>query len=238
MQVIRAKIDAINSLVVAATALAAAMLVTILVRYPSNSGHEKPALIGLALIALSAILALLLGSRRPFAGEGKSLGAWVGALTGLLWVVEISFNNFVDPQISTERARFYVDNGFWAAVALTILAAAVAISARTGRISAGIRAGLWSGYISGVISCLMGLSLVLFWMRFLLRDPINIREFAARGSGASRATMASYFAYETMAGSLGHLFVLGAMMGLVLGSTGGLIGALVARLRRPDPAGA
>jgi hypothetical protein len=238
MPVIRAKIDAIDGSVFAATSLAGAMLVAILLRYPSYPGHEKPALIGLALIALCAILALLLGSRRPFAGEGKSLGAWIGALTGFFWLVEISFNNFVDPRISTERARFYVDNGFWAAIALTILAAAIAISASTGRMIAGVRAGLWSGCISGVISCLMGLSLVLFWMRFLLRDPINIREFAARGNGASAATMASYFAYETLAGSLGHLFVLGAMMGLLLGLTGGLIGALVARLGRPDPPGA
>lgn len=238
MQVIPAKIDPIDGSFFAVISLAGAMLVAILLRYPSDSRHEKLALVGLALIALSAILTLLLGSRRPFAGQGKSVGAWVGLLTGLLWVIEISFNNFVDPQISTARARFYVDNGFWAAIALVILAAALAKSLMTGKISAGLRVGFWSGYLSGVISCLMGLSLVLFWMRFLLRDPINIGEYAARASGASAAGMASYFAYETMAGGLGHLFVLGVVMGLLLGLIGGLIGALIAHLRRLDPPGA
>jgi hypothetical protein len=67
-------------------------------------------------------------------------------------------------------------------------------------------------------------------MRFLLRDPINIEEYATRASGAPSFGMASYFAYETMAGALAHLFVLGIVMGLLLGLLGGLMGQLLAQL--------
>jgi len=81
----------------------------------------------------------------------------------------------------------------------------------------------------------MALSLVLFGMRFLLRDPINISEYATRASGAPTVGMAAYFAYETMAGALGHLFVLGVIMGLLLGCLGGIIGRFLAQLRRPHP---
>lgn len=237
MRVYGTKIDTLDRAVFLAMLLAAAMLAAVLLRYPSDARHEQLVLIGLGLIFVSAILALLLGRRHPFAGEGdKLIGAWIGLATGLLWIIEISFNNFIDPQISTGRARFYVDNSFWAATALAILMGSLLTAAKTRSIASGIRIGLWSGYISGIISCLMALSLILFGMRFLLRDPINIAEYAARAKGSSPTAMASYFAYETMAGALGHLFVLGVVMGLLLGLIGGLAGALLARFRTPSRA--
>ena len=235
MQVLHTKIDALDRNLFVAMLLVAAMLLVILLRYPSDAVHERMALIGFGLIVLTAFLSLFLGAKPAFAGPGKSLGARVGILTGLLWVVEISFNNFVDPRISTGHARFYVDNSFWAAIALTILVSSLSAAFNARKISSGLRVGLWSGYISGIISCLMALSLILFGMRFLLRDPLNISEYAARTNGSPNSGMASYFAYETMAGALGHLFVLGIVMGLLLGSLGGLIGALIARLRQPAP---
>ncbi|WP_109489155.1 hypothetical protein [Occallatibacter savannae] len=229
------RIDFVDRLSFFALLLAAAILAVVLLRYPSDPRHERLGYIGLGLICASAMLSLLLGNKRPFAGEGKRIGAWIGFATGILWVIEISFNNFVDPQISTGRARFFVDNSFWAAIAFTMLIAALATSARNTTIVSGIRVGLWSGYISGIIACLMALSLILFGIRFLLRDPLNIAEYAARAPGASPAAMASYFAYETIAGALGHLFVLGIVMGLLLGLIGGVLGALFARIRSARP---
>ena len=214
--------------------LAAAMQLAILLRYSSDARHGQFARIGLGLILVTAVLSLFLGSRQPFGGHGKRTGALIGIAAGLLWVVEISFNNFVDPHISTGRARFFVDNSFWAAIAFTMLIAALVTSARTATVVSGLRVGLWSGYISGIIACLMALSLILFGMRFLLRDPINVSEYAARAHGSSAGGMASYFAYETMAGALAHLFFLGVLMGLLLGVIGGSFGALLARLRQPD----
>lgn len=236
MPIFHAKVDTSDRWIFASLLLAAAMLLAVLLRYHSDSRHQNMVFVGLGLIALSALLTPFLGSSRSFAGEGKSLGARVGILTGLLWIIEISFNNFVDPQISTGRARFYVDNSFWAAIALAVLIASLLTSGKTRTVAAGLRVGFWSGYISGIIACLMALSLVLFGMRFLLRDPLNIGEYAARSHGSSVAGMASYFAYETTAGALAHLFVLGVVMGLILGLIGGLAGAILARLRTAEPA--
>ncbi len=38
--------------------------------------------------------------------------------------------------------------------------------------------------------------------------------------------MATYFAYQTLAGALLHLVVLGAILGLILGLVGGALGKL------------
>ena len=230
MQVLPAKIDTTDRLLSIAMLLVGGMVLATLLRYPSVREHLKLGLIGLALVCVAATLTFFLGSGPLFAAEGKKIGVHVGVLTGLMWVAEISFNNFVDPRISTGGNRFYVDNSFWAAIALVILITSFATASKCHKISAGVRVGLWSGYISGTISCLMALSLVLFGMRFLLRDPINIEEYATRASGAPSFGMASYFAYETMAGALAHLFVLGIVMGLLLGLLGGLMGQLLAQL--------
>ena len=39
--------------------------------------------------------------------------------------------------------------------------------------------------------------------------------------------MASYFAYQTFAGAIMHLIILGIIMGLLLGILGGLTGKLI-----------
>jgi hypothetical protein len=189
--------------------------------------------LALLLVTAIGILILFLGGPPAFAQEpDKTVGIWIGIVTGLLWVAEISFNNFVDPLISTGHARFYVDNGIWALIVLVILATAIKSAFNAGKIAAGVRVGLWSGLISGIIACLLGLSLILFWMKFLLRDPLNISEYAFRAKGAPESRMAAYFAYETMAGSLGHLFALGIGMGLILGLLGGLVGGAFAKMAR------
>ena len=72
----------------------------------------------------------------------------------------------------------------------------------------------------------MGLLLVTVWMPFLLRDPININEYAVRGTAEHSPDMATYFAYETMSGAVGHLIVLGIAMGVILGALAGLLARL------------
>ena len=143
--------------------------------------------------------------------SGRDLGA------------EIGFNNFIDPQIATGRSRFYVDNAAWAAVALLMFAASFWRAWIARRFEPAIRIGLWSGFVSGLIACLLGLMLPIVWMRFLLRDPINIEEYGARAAGAHAQGMASYLAYETLGGALAHLIVLGIVMGFLLGWTGGAL---------------
>jgi len=72
----------------------------------------------------------------------------------------------------------------------------------------GIGAGLWSGLASGVLACSMALGMIVFGMGFITHDPLNIQEWAVRGSSGVAPTMAAYFAYETLTGAFGHLVVL------------------------------
>jgi len=70
----------------------------------------------------------------------------------------------------------------------------------------------------------MALSMIVFGMRWITQDPLNIAEWAVRGAQSEAPSMAAYFAFETYAGAFLHLIVLGLMMGLLLGLIGGLVG--------------
>lgn len=66
-------------------------------------------------------------------------------------------------------------------------------------------------------------------MRFILLDPLNIKEWADLSSKADIGTMPVYFAFQTLAGAMMHLYVLGALMGLILGGLGGLASSILVR---------
>ena len=191
---------------------------------------------GIAAVALLATAALVVfpgvRDRTPRDEADANIGIIVGLVTGCWWVLEISFNNFVDPRAATRSARFAVDNGAWGIIALSILIASSAQSLRTQRFASAIHIGLWSGLISGLIACLMGLLLVLGCMQCLLRDPLNIQEYAIRGTAEHATDMVTYFAYDTMAGALGHLLILGIAMGALLGAIGGLFTLLLGLVKR------
>lgn len=89
--------------------------------------------------------------------------------------------------------------------------------------------------MSGLVSGLMALLLVVFGMRFLLADTANRAEYSARGPTSGFPDMAAYFAYQTLAGALLHLIVLGVMMGALLGCVGGLLGVLSAGRKPKSP---
>jgi hypothetical protein len=177
-------------------------------------------------------LVLLLGTAALWRAWGRRADrfghlAWIpsairlGWILGLLWVVEIGINNYVAPPLPL---RDIIDNAFWAVIALGILAAAIRFGFRTDRIAAGIAVGAWSGLVSGLLACLMALQVIVFGMQFLTHDPLNVAEWAERGSGSGAPTMAAYFAYQTLAGAFLHLTVLGVGMGGLLGVVGGIIG--------------
>jgi hypothetical protein len=154
-------------------------------------------------------------------------GISVGLFLGLLWVIEIGINNFIAPPLP---ARDTMDNIFWGVIALMIFISALFAAKRTGRIWAGIEAGAWSGFVSGAVACWMALSLIVFGMKFILQDPLNVAEWAERGLASSASSMASYFAYQTFAGAFLHLTVLGILMGTLLGLLGGGFGKVLNRL--------
>lgn len=208
---------------------AALLLVSVIVlRYPgvgpSRSAHFEAGLLAeLLILGSAAFVGWSVSVQHKKDTGDATVGIIVGLICGAAWVLEISFNNFVDPSVATARARFFVDNGVWALISLAILVVSLLRSLRSGRLAPAVEVGLWSGLTSGLVSCLMALLLVAVWMPYLLRDPLNIAEYAARGS-AEAPDMATYFAYETMFGALGHLVLLGIAFGLILGTLGGLLG--------------
>lgn len=219
--------------------IAAALVAAALIRYPGNA-RTATEYIGLGAAAIIILLGLGIwtafragsSKTRPDLAAARRLGSTGGVVLGILWVIEISFNNFVPPDISTPAARGIVDNGIWAliAIAMIVLAATSAYSAR--RFMVGVQAGFWSGLVSGLIACLMGLLLVVFWLQYVLRDPLSIQEWAERHTESGAPNMATYFAYETLGGALLHLVLLGIIMGGLMGLIGGGIGIGIAALRR------
>ena len=97
----------------------------------------------------------------------------------------------------------------------------------TKKITAGIKAGFFSGFGSGIVACLTALILTCFGMELLLKDPVNIAEWVDMKGKTNYPDMASYFAYQTFAGAIMHLIILGIIMGVLLGIIGGLVGKLV-----------
>jgi hypothetical protein len=145
----------------------------------------------------------------------------VGIALGVLWLIEISINNFIAPPLPL---RDIVDDVFWAIIALSILIYVTIKAYRLRSVLYAVKAGAWSGLVSGLLACCTALLVIVFAMRYMTQDPLNIAEWAARGAVADAPAMASYFAYETFAGAFLHLLVLGFAMGGLLGVFGGMIG--------------
>jgi hypothetical protein len=182
----------------------------------------------LLLAALGATWFITRTTRQGEAPAALDTITLLGLVLGLVWVVEIGVNNAVAPPL---LARDFIDNIFWALIAIGILVASVVAAYQSGRLSHGIAVGTWSGFVSGVVACGAGLALVVFGMSLLLSDPLNLAEWSNRAKDSTAPTMASYFAYETFAGALLHLVVLGISMGFVLGVVGGMLGKVVKRGR-------
>jgi hypothetical protein len=151
----------------------------------------------------------------------RSVVIFFGMTLGLLWVIEISINNFVAPPLP---ARDIIDNIFWAVIAFSILIFSVARAYIKDSLVHGIEVGIWSGFVSGLLACCMGLLIIVFGMGFIQQDPLNVSEWAGIRMTTNVPNMAAYFAFETLAGAFGHLVVLGVIMGGLLGFLGGSIG--------------
>jgi hypothetical protein len=151
----------------------------------------------------------------------------LGIALGLLWVIEISINNLIAPPLP---ARDIIDSTFWAVITASILVFSIIHAYKNNSLMRGIEVGIWSGFVSGLLACCMGLIMIVFGMHFILRDPLNIAEWAGRGAGTNAPSMAAYFAFETLSGAFGHLLILGVVMGGLLGVIGGSVGKGVKRI--------
>jgi hypothetical protein len=229
---------------VAGLACAAVLVIAVAVRYPLDLGRTPIYTVGTigALLILVALAAWLAGRglrpRDPGAMPDIRRGLTWGVVFGALWMLEIGYNNVIAPPVSV---RDPVDDLIWAIIALGMLILATLIAARARRLAAGLRASIWSGLMSGLVACLTALALAVFGIPLLLADPANIAEYAVRGPTSGFPTMAAYLAYQTLAGAMLHLVVLGLGMGAALGALGGLAGSMairvgIGRLRVPAAA--
>jgi len=202
--------------------------------YSSSSAIESGAGL-IVLLALAASLGLYRNRPSRYMNSAERNGVlFFGMILGLLWIVEISINNFIAPPLP---GRDIVDNIFWAIIALSILAFSIIRAYQKDSLVHGIEVGMWNGLVSGLMACCMALTMIVFGMRFILQDPLNVSEWMGRGAGVTAPNMAAYFAFETLAGALGHLTLLGFIMGSLLGVMGGSVGKgikSVFRMKRPS----
>lgn len=150
---------------------------------------------------------------------------------GLLWTIEIIINNLIQPGLPL---RDNIDNIFWAIIALLILITAIRDAYQTNKFLKGVISGFWSGVSSGAVACLTALTFVVFGMKYLLTDPLNIKEWTDIKAKENSPGMDVYFAYQTFAGAIMHLFILGAIMGLFLGIIGGFTGKTLHLFKKKD----
>ena len=144
-----------------------------------------------------------------------------GLLLGLLWTIEISINNFIQPGLP---ARDIIDNIFWGTITLVLLIKIIRDVYQSNKIITGIKTGLWTGFSSGLVACLTALLIIVFCIKFIIKDPLNVKEWTdIKGLSYSRE-ISVYFAYQTFAGAMLHLYILGLMFGLFYGILGGFLG--------------
>ncbi len=211
-------LDAVNIVLLA--------VLTLLYSYDTRSRFESAA--GFLILLVTAGVIWL--ARARFATLNRA--GVVGLALGLLWLVEISINNFIAPALPE---RDIIDNVFWSAVTLGLLGYAIFEAYHANSFLNGVKAGMWSGFASGMIACTTALAMIVFGMGFITRDPLNVTEWAAVRQTAGHApSMSSYFAFETFAGAMLHLVGLGAVMGVLLGVVGGLIGKAAGWLARQN----
>jgi hypothetical protein len=187
---------------------------------------------GACLISVMILifLALLINKFKNKLSDKSKYNLKAGLYFGILWTIEISMNNIIQPGLPL---RDHLDNIFWGIIAVLILWVSYKDAFDTKKISAGFKAGFFSGFGSGIVACLTALVLICFGMKLLLMDPINIAEWAYMKDKTNYPDMASYFAYQTFAGAIMHLIILGIIMGSLLGVIGGLAGKLVSLKTKP-----
>lgn len=183
----------------------------------------------ISVIIISGIVFILNQKRNILISDQQKKNVAFGLCFGFFWTIEISINNFIRPGLPL---RDIIDNLFWALIALAILFTAAYDSFRSDKIVTGIKSGFWTGLASGAVACLTALLMIVFGMKFILLDPLNLKEWSDVKGSSGYSEMSVYFAYQTFTGALGHLFILGIVMGLILGIIGGIFGKAGRRLFR------
>ncbi len=184
-------------------------------------------LIAIVILIVSGVLVYVFERKPIVAKHHKNIR--IGLLIGLLWTVEISINNIAHPPLPF---RDIIDDIFWAIIAILIWVVATVEAFKTNNFLAGFLSGCWTGYASGLVACFTALVLIVFAMPLVVNDPLNMKEWADLHQTLHYPSMAIYFAYQTFAGAMLHLVVLGGVMGALLGAMGAIIGKLLRYFRK------
>jgi hypothetical protein len=212
-----------NSILSISIVLSIVLVISIYFRYRPYSWPAGLEALGclVSIIFMAAALLILWLLRDKIINDLQKRNVALGLGFGLLWTIEISINNLIQPGLPL---RDNIDNTFWAIIALLILITAIRDANQTNKFLKGVKSGFWSGIASGAIACLTALLFVVFGMKYLLMDPVNIKEWTDIKATENSPGMDVYFAYQTFSGAIMHLVILGAIMGLFLGIIGGFIG--------------
>ena len=159
---------------------------------------------------------------RPSAGQGTGLG-W-GALGAAMWSAEIWAGGPAKLSYSAEQIAGLTF--LLLALAATVTAGVVAATRiRTAR--AAWQAGLFSGLVSGIVVYGFGVIMTLSTLPVLASRS----DYRAQFAHSHAPNIATYLVGDILAAVSAHLII-----NLVLGLTGGGLGALIARGFRPAPA--
>jgi hypothetical protein len=183
----------------------------------------------LAIIMLSAIVFLLWKQRHRFINELQKKNVTIGLLFGLIWMTEITVNNLIHPGLSL---RNNIGNILFSVIAVLIFINSLMDAYHTDTFSDGLKAGFWSGLSSGAVACFTALIIVVLGMKYILLDPLKINDWETIKETSGSAGMPVYYAYRTFSTAIMHLFVLGALMGSILGIFGGLAGKILIIIRK------
>jgi len=154
--------------------------------------------------------------------DGKQkLNLVYGLIISLLWTIEISINNIIQPGLPE---RDIIDDIFWGIITLLLFIKIIKDSYQEENIISGIKTGLWTGFTSGLVACLTALFFIVFGIKLLINDSLNIREWSDMKNVSFTKDTTVYFAYQTYAGAMLHLYLLGIFFGCIFGIIGGLLG--------------
>ncbi len=192
-----------------------------MIRYPGILTPLAVGILYLVLFALTigAYLVTVIRLSHPATPDtmlALSWGVRWGLLIAALWIIELLAGNLGDGH-GWVLIPYYV--GEFGAYGLTV-AAGLLGARRTCRVSTGALIGLWSGVVSGLVMALALLLVAYGLSGHLQHDPQTIQEF--QRSGAPDLT--TYIVGDFLAAMIGHLLLVGLLLGTALGALGGLIG--------------